>query len=106
MILLFAHHEIVITTKNPDAGNATGALAYVREDLAQLGLPYADSILIHTPAAHGNQFRSRFPTNIFIFSKCVVTRNGILSTPLNRRSVLEVCMHVAMGCVVMGCVVD
>ena len=42
--------DIFVTTKIPCAGNASGALAYVKEDLAQLGLAYADLILIHTPA--------------------------------------------------------
>jgi aryl-alcohol dehydrogenase-like predicted oxidoreductase len=77
--------ELFITTKIPCAGNASGALAYVRQvplprgeggggdmgrrgaryvvgasaraaprgtqDLAQLGLPYADLVLIHQPTA-------------------------------------------------------
>lgn len=41
--------QVFLTTKIPCAGNASGALEYVRQDLAQLGLPYADLVLIHTP---------------------------------------------------------
>jgi hypothetical protein len=56
MILLFAQTKfsspsrfhVRVTQQDP------GALTYVREDLGQLGLPYADIIPIHTPAAHGN----------------------------------------------------
>jgi len=46
-----ARGDIFLTTKIPCAGNASGALDYVRTDLQQLGLEYADLILIHTPKA-------------------------------------------------------
>jgi diketogulonate reductase-like aldo/keto reductase len=42
--------DIFITTKIPCTGNTTSALGYVKADLAQLALPYADLILIHTPS--------------------------------------------------------
>ena len=41
--------DIFLTTKIPCAGNASAALDYVRQDLSQLQLPYADLILIHQP---------------------------------------------------------
>eukprot|EP01043_Picozoa_sp_COSAG02_P070868 COSAG02_NODE_12722_length_1503_cov_1.712963_2_plen_118_part_00 len=41
--------ELFVTTKIPCAGNASSALDYVRQDLAQLKLPYVDLLLIHQP---------------------------------------------------------
>ena len=42
--------EVFVTTKIPCAGNASAALDYVRQDLSQLQLPYADLVLIHEPS--------------------------------------------------------
>jgi diketogulonate reductase-like aldo/keto reductase len=41
--------DLFLTTKIPCAGNASGAMHYIQQDLAQLKLSYVDLLLIHEP---------------------------------------------------------